>query len=588
MKKFMYNVKKVASLAISIAPLLIGLDILFIMCSSILSVWSVKVSALFYSKSIENVKNNTFDGIIPVFISFVIIYIAVEIISALIDFVDFRIEKKFVNSLSEKFHIKVSKFNAIRFEDSNFLEKLQRAEGGIYSMDYYFFNLVGLVIKDIPYLMFLSVYLFTMRPVLCIIPFVIFIPIIGNQFLNMIEKKKINDDTIYINRKVGHYEDILCGETYVKDTRCFGIFGHFYKLHLDLFKELQSKQWKMNVRMQIYSTISKLLNLIGYYVVLWLLFDSVVLGYINVGEFAAVFAYIGKINSVLDNIVTNRFSTLLSFKYNGINYFVDLLDEEEENWGKTNCECISSIVMQNVSFVYPGSVSKAINDININIKRGEIIAIVGENGSGKTTLSKLLLGLYHPSNGKILYNGFEANAYTSTSFYKNSSAIFQNYYKYLFSLKENITISDLSIDQDIKKMENSIYMAGFNYNNERFSNGYDTILSKKFGGTELSGGEWQRLAIARGFYRDSNMIVLDEPTAAIDPIEEARVYNSFREICRGKTAIMITHRLGAVKLAHRILFMKNGKIVEDGTHEELLKRGGEYAELYRLQSQWYQ
>lgn len=588
MKKIMYNIKRVISLAFSISPLLIGLDTFFILCSSIISVLSVKVSSLFYSKSIESVKNATFDGIIPVFISFVLIYFLMEIIAGLIDFVDFRIEKKFVNALSEKLHIKVSKFNAIKFEDPKFLEKLQLASDGIYSVDYYFFNLVGLVIKDFPYLIFLAVYLFTLRPVLCIIPFVIFIPIIITQLLNMTERKKLNDDTIYMKRKLNHYEEILCGESYVKDTRCLGIFGHFYKLHSDLFKELQSKQWKTNVRTQIYAIFSKLLNLIGYYAVLWLLFDSVMLGYIYVGEFAAVFAYIGKISSTLNNIVNNRFSTLLSSEYNGINYFIELLDEEEDNWGKISCECINSIDLQNVSFSYPGSANKAVKNISINIKKGEVIAIVGENGSGKTTLAKLLLGLYHPTNGEIMYNGQESNTYARISFYKNASAIFQNYYKYLFSLKKNIIISDLSIPEDLKKMESSMCKSGFSFDNERFFNGYDTILSKKFGGTELSGGEWQRLAIARGFYRDSNMIVLDEPTSAIDPIEEARVYNSFSAICRGKTAILITHRLGAVKLANRIFFMKNGEILEEGTHLELLQRNGEYAELYRIQSQWYQ
>ena len=158
----------------------------------------------------------------------------------------------------------------------------------------------------------------------------------------------------------------------------------------------------------------------------------------------------------------------------------------------------------------------------------------------------------------------------------------------MFSLKKNVIISDLSIPEDIHNIEDAMRKSAFCYNDKRFVNGYDTILSKKFGGTDLSGGEWQRLAVARGLYRDANLVVLDEPTSAIDPIEESRVYDSFRKICAGKTSVLITHRLGAAKLANKIYYLENGEILEQGTHLELLRRNGKYAELYRLQSQWYQ
>lgn len=582
------NIKKATSLAFSIAPYLIGLDTFFIICSGVVSVFSIKILAAFFSKAIENVKNGTFSGIVPAFVLVVLTYFCVEIIAATIDFLDFRIEKTFTNVLSEKLHDKVARFNAIKFEDTKFIEKVQMAQDGIYSLDYYFFNLIGLLLKDIPYLLFLSVYLFSLRPVLSMIPLALFVPTVFAQFLNMSERKKLNDGTVHIKRKLHHYEEILCGERYIKDTRGFGAFWHFFELHVKLFKELQLKQWKTGVRSQIFVTISRALSLIGYYAVLGLLFDSVVLGYIDVGEFAAVFSYIGRIDSALNNIVNNRFATLLSVEYNGVNRYIELLDEEEENWGSCICERITSVDLKNVSFSYPGSASKAIDNICMNIKRGDVIAIVGENGSGKTTLANLILGIYRPTAGTVQFNEFGSDKYDCQSFYKNMSAIFQNFYKYLFSLKRNITISELSIPENSTKVEKSMREAGVDYSKKRYPNGYDTILSKKFGGTDLSGGEWQRIAIARGVYRDSNIIVLDEPTAAIDPIEESRVYNNFRMICKGKITILITHRLGAVKLASKIIFMKDGKILEAGTHEDLLRRNGEYAELYRIQSQWYQ
>ena len=223
----------------------------------------------------------------------------------------------------------------------------------------------------------------------------------------------------------------------------------------------------------------------------------------------------------------------------------------------------------------------------MNIKKGETVAVVGENGSGKTTLVRLLTGLYLPSEGDILYGKANTKTASVHSLFKNISAVFQKYQRYQMTLRENIAISDMAGIASDAALDGICVQAGVEKTTNSFYNGYDTMLSREFDGVDLSGGQWQRVAIARSFFRSHQLIVLDEPTAAIDPIEETKIYNRFAEISKDKTAIIVTHRLGSVKLADRILVMKQGKLVEHGTHTELMEAGGEYARLYKSQEQWY-
>lgn len=587
MKKILYIPRKIVSIGLSIAPVMISVNSLFIILSSLVSVVTIKATSMFFDGAVAAIKNQTLNSVIGIFIVFVVLYFFGEFITSAIDFLDFRIEKKFNNSLNEKIHKKVSRINAIRFEDAKFIEKLELAMQGISSVDYYLFNIIGLIIKDVPYLIFIGIYLFLLREILVIAPIIIFIPIVITQILNTMEKRKLNEETIYLNRKLRHYENIISGDSFVKETRMFGTFMHFFQLHNDLLRIINQKNWRSDMRSQMFNFVSKIINLLGYYGVLWLLFDSLMNRYISIGEFAAIFAYIQKMYYALENMVVNRMGNILSYDYNGMKHFINFLDEEEEKSGEKEYAFQECIKLKNVSFTYPGREEKSIDNINLTVHKGEIIAFVGVNGSGKSTLAKLLLGLYAPTDGSIEYDNFNKQTYSKKSFYQDKSAIFQNYCRYLFCLKDNISISQPQIDDDLERVKSACQKAGLNYEANIFTEGLDTILSKQFGGTDLSGGEWQRVAIARGFYRDCDIIILDEPTSAIDPIEEANVYRKFVEISKGKTTIIITHRLGAVKIASRIVVMKSGQIVEDGTHSQLMDANGEYAEMYNLQRQWY-
>jgi len=247
-------------------------------------------------------------------------------------------------------------------------------------------------------------------------------------------------------------------------------------------------------------------------------------------------------------------------------------------------------VFEGVSFTYPGAERPALAGISLRITAGETLAVVGENGSGKTTLAKLILGLYRPNTGRIVVGEVPLRELASGSAYKNASCVFQDFQRYQLSLGDNVAISDLaklSISSDAE-IQDALAAAGFCADDQQMTQGLDTLISKEFGGTDLSRGEWQRLSIARAYYRSHQLIVLDEPTAAIDPFEEDRIYRDFMELKKNHTAVIITHRLGAVRLADRILVLKEGRIVGIGTHDRLVDESQYYRRLWTAQSRYLQ
>lgn len=246
------------------------------------------------------------------------------------------------------------------------------------------------------------------------------------------------------------------------------------------------------------------------------------------------------------------------------------------------------IAFKNVSFTYPGQTKPVFKNLSFTIHSGERLAIVGENGAGKSTLIKLLLRFYRPSSGRILINGIDLQDLAIESWYDQLATLFQSFNQYPFPIDENIEVARPEFKGDQKRLEHAAKMSNVDVIVKQYKHGWDTVLDNSFEkGVEPSGGQWQRVALARAFYRQANVLILDEPTAAIDAKAEYDIFNNIFAEYKGKTAIIVSHRFSTVRKADRILVFEHGKVIEDGTHKELIKLNGEYADMFNKQAEGY-
>lgn len=269
-------------------------------------------------------------------------------------------------------------------------------------------------------------------------------------------------------------------------------------------------------------------------------------------------------------------------------YYYEIMDDGERKGEDTEISPANGIVFSDVSFGYQSN-RKIFEHLNVSLKPGQTVAIVGQNGSGKSTFSKLLLGLYLPCSGDILYGEQSILNASESALYRESSAVFQNYGKYYFNIEENVKISDWDNTEKKESITELLKSMEFRINKDMDGEiPLQTKLGVEFGGQELSGGNWQKLAIARGLYRNHKLIVFDEPTSALDPLIEETMYQKILTYKTGIIKVYVTHRMSTTVSADLILVVDHGAIVEMGTHEELMKCGGKYALLWKTQAKWYE
>lgn len=478
-------------------------------------------------------------------------------------------------------HVRINRMKSIEFEDSHNIDELQKASLGSEDAPNGLRVIVQILFLYLPYILSLLIYLISIKPMLAFTIVLIFIPTLLLELIRMKQNFDFEDKIANCKRKTKYFENCIVSREYFKETLLNGSFRHFYRLFAESNREFSKAFIAVKKHILKTSVFMKLLNAAGFLGVLALLVYYVYTGSISIGLFAAIYYSISKIASMFKRAIDDIGEALVGIS--NTSFLVRLLDDDDDPGKKNAISKVQDIHLKNVYFTYPNSKGQALKNINLTIKAGTSLAIVGENGSGKSTLTKIIMGLYDPTQGVVMYGNEALNHYSDTSKFNGISAVFQDFMKYKLSVEDNIKISNITSKVTTK---NFLEKADVNLSDLNIHS--DTILSREFGGQDLSGGEWQRIAIARGLYRPHDLIVLDEPTAAIDPIEEANVFDSFKRISVGKTCIFVTHRLGSTQIADRIIVMEKGEIVEEGAHKELMDLKGRYYHLLKSQAQWYE
>ncbi len=386
----------------------------------------------------------------------------------------------------------------------------------------------------------------------------------------------------------GTLANFLRRREYLKDNKVFGLSDYLtgtYRKRLNarnkqyegfFFKHLREVILKRNI-----TKISVLLNI---FLLLYLFLH----GQLDVGMFIAMTLYIYQ--SVYETLTgCIIFFAASGMHINFFEYYDKYLNLSEDDAGECTDDVPKniSIEFKDVWFRYPNTQRDILKGLSFRIEPGERISLVGENGEGKSTMTKLLLGLFVPDRGEILINGRPLLSYSSEARSRMFGAVFQDFAKYDISFRENIQTGDIASNSE-EAFQDAVKKAGLTEVVEALPNGADTMLGREFeNGIDLSGGQWQRIAMARAFLGDKPALILDEPTSQLDPIAESDLYTEFADMSAGRTTIFITHRLASTMITDRILVISDGKIAENGPHDELVKTGGIYAQMYEAQKQWY-
>lgn len=388
--------------------------------------------------------------------------------------------------------------------------------------------------------------------------------------------------SIYLGRTMSDFQ-------YGKDIRIYGLKQmlmekkeHFDRKRLEIAEDVQAKLFKV-------SLVDSVLLLLREGIVYVYLVYRVIEGSLSIGNFTMYAAAISSFASWMNTFLLDIAFIKVNCQY--ANDFRDFLETEDDDTKKDTTDIPTDkpyqLELRGISFKYPNSENYIFKNLSLKIKAGEKLAIVGINGAGKTTLVKLLTRLYQPTSGEILLNGVNILEFDEKAYFKLFSVVFQEIKMFAFTVAENITFRERAYE--MTRLISAIERAGIKDKIDSLDKGLDTSVLKVLDqyGTEFSGGENQKLALARALYKNGEIIILDEPTAALDPLAEYNMYNSFNEMIGNRTAIYISHRLSSTRFCDTVAFFEGGKIVEYGSHEELIRLKGKYAEMFNLQAQYY-
>lgn len=496
--------------------------------------------------------------------------------------IDFQTGQRLQMALGEK----GTRLSLICYENTETNNMLKRAKNCIEQerfsdLSLSVFNILAEILKVIGTLLVLAKF----HPILAVVSLVSVLPYFMIRLIRGKEFYELKRYQAAGERRRNYLYHLFGDKRAVKELRIFGIENYIEQKMYETRDKINREVWDFKKHDIFGLLFCELFCQSGYLLSIVITIMLLLHKVLDFGILAAALAAVTSFQTAAKYFLISlgRIPECAAF----VKDYYDFMDMEEPVQGTEKFyPDFDRIKLQQVCFSYPSQTDQAVSNLSFEIERNEVVVIVGNNGSGKTTLVKLLTGLYKAQQGQIYYGTQDLASLDPEEFYKHVSLVSQDFIKYELSVRENVGIGDGKNMEDTDKICKLLKQVGLKEFTSRDS--VNQLLGSEFGGRDLSTGQWQKLAIARGILKESSVIFLDEPTAALDPLMETSILKMFLQIAQGKTAIIVSHRIGICKNVDKIIVMKDGEIAEIGKHQELLDKRGEYYRLYTMQQKWYQ
>lgn len=516
--------------------------------------------------------------------------VVLDILNRLINLNDTLLGDLFANKSSVQIIEHAAKLDLYQFENPTFYDKLEKARQQTGGRTYMMTQVLAQLQSIISFIM-LGVGLAIFSPWLILVLLIAAVPsFISESRFNTL-KYSLTTAWTPQRRELDYIRYMGASDSTAKELKIFNLSDFLSQRFTKLSHEFYEANRKLSIRSAFWGGLLYLLSTGVYYGAYIYIIINTVHGAITLGDLTFLAGSFDRMRSAFQTIM-NRFADISS-RALYLQDFFDFFDLKptiiSDNSSKKVPRPIQKgFTFENVSFQYPDKDNYSLKNISFHLKIGEKIALVGENGAGKTTLVKLLARLYEPTEGRILLDGVDLREYDIEDLRSQIGIIFQDYVKFALKVSENIAIGNIKEINNLELIKTAAQKSLADTVVKKFPEGYEQMLARRFkGGVEMSGGEWQKIALARAYMRDAQLVILDEPTASLDARAEHEVFLRFSELITGKMAVLISHRFSTVRMADRILFLENGELKEIGSHEELMQLNGKYADLFRLQAKGY-